>query len=482
MVEQQQRLLGERREQLVGALRERDEARLEARRASDACERAKRSLARATEMLRRSALEETARIGATSPSTHDAAGEHEQMAAENRVARSELEARVLQLTEDVERLTSRATELEEALNHETNRADFAASQSAALVAEAEVASEDATSARQELADALARDTESLARISELTEQFADLRATAAATLCRARCSIRPRGEAGTAARCDRGRARVGVRSGSAAGGPPRRDCGGTRDRQIAWRIRTHGSSRRPPQRHDPSGMLHPPTRKKLDRQLAATVEEREAAHAPTRRSWNANSPRRRGGTRDRQVPVGGPRTLSERTRHGRTRVARQAASHRPAGRDRSERRNLTFRAGCCIRSVGEAGRQLAATVEEREAARTTRTELERQLAATVEERETAGSRWGTSNAWRAHATRTRHSPRPSRRAHRPADGARGDRRNDGGGAGSRTRASPSSRSCSRRDDHDPDGEVLTYVDELEAKLGGRGGRGPRSPS
>jgi chromosome segregation ATPase len=181
MVEQQQRLLGERREQLVGALRERDEARLEARRASDVCERAKRSLAQATEMLKHNALDETARIGTTTPSTHDAAREHKEMAAENRVARSELEARVLQRTEEVERLASRAAELEAALDHATNRAEFAASQSAALVAEAEVAGEDAMSARQELADAVARETESLAAISELTEQLADVAATAAAT-------------------------------------------------------------------------------------------------------------------------------------------------------------------------------------------------------------------------------------------------------------------------------------------------------------
>jgi hypothetical protein len=119
MVEQQERLLGERREQLVGALRERDEARLEARRARDASERAKRSLARATEMLRHTALEETARIGATSPSTHAPAGEHEQMAAEN-CARSGRApgAAADRGSRTTERAAPRARR---ALNHETTR-------------------------------------------------------------------------------------------------------------------------------------------------------------------------------------------------------------------------------------------------------------------------------------------------------------------------------------------------------------------------
>ena len=58
-VEQQQRLLGEGRERLASALRERDAARLDARQASEARDRAKRSLNRATDLLHEHALTES---------------------------------------------------------------------------------------------------------------------------------------------------------------------------------------------------------------------------------------------------------------------------------------------------------------------------------------------------------------------------------------------------------------------------------------
>jgi hypothetical protein len=424
MVEQQQRLLGERREQLVGALRERDEARLEARRARDACERAKRSLARATEMLRHNALEETARIGATSPSTLDAVGEHEQMAAENRVARSELEARVLQLTEEVERLTSRAAELEDALNHETNRADFAASQSAALVAEAQVASEDATSARQDLADALARDAEPLARISELTEQFADVEATAAATL----------------AERDAASARVG----------------------------------------------------KLERQLAAIVDERESASARVQQLEGllAAMAEERETARSRLAELERMLTAREAdetlaARRVAELIDRLAELEATAATTRSER-------DAASTYSEELERQLAATVEQRETASTHSEELERQLAATVEEREAASTHTETLERQLAATLGERDAVRDHLAelervaTARDADetlGARqvavlADRFVDLEATAATTVAERDEAQARvaeleellASDDHDPDDEVLTYVDELQAKL------------
>jgi chromosome segregation ATPase len=109
-IEQQQELLGQHREQLASALKARDEARLETRRATDACGRAEQSLARSSEMLRRSAIDETARLtGTETPTTGVPAA-----AAPDRDPAAATDARIRALSDELDRLTRATVDLERA--------------------------------------------------------------------------------------------------------------------------------------------------------------------------------------------------------------------------------------------------------------------------------------------------------------------------------------------------------------------------------
>ena len=166
IVEQQARLLDDRREQLAGALRDRDAARLEARLAVEGGERAKRNLAEATDILQRKAREETARIATGDVDSPDA--------DENRTARVELEHRVIRLTEELEQLTTYAADLERAAEQQATAAELAEQHAVALqntvaitTGERDTAQEQAAESRARLAAGTEARETAAARIHEL---------------------------------------------------------------------------------------------------------------------------------------------------------------------------------------------------------------------------------------------------------------------------------------------------------------------------
>ena len=170
-VEQQQRLLGEGRERLASALRERDAARLEARQASEARDRAKRSLSRATDLLHEHALTESD----GEPRPTDAAADP-QTTVDLRAARLGVEARLLRLTDELDRLTVHAEQLEVRVAAETVRADDAEARLDELAATAITADGESATARDELVAAITRETERQEAHTVLTARVGELEA------------------------------------------------------------------------------------------------------------------------------------------------------------------------------------------------------------------------------------------------------------------------------------------------------------------
>jgi chromosome segregation ATPase len=170
-VEQQQRLLGEGRERLASALRERDSARLDARQATEARDRAKRSLDRATELLHEHALTESDRESRPGDGAADP-----QTTADLRAARLGVEARLLRLTDELDRLTVHAEQLEVRVAAETVRADDAEARLDELTATALTADGESASAREQLAAAAAREAEHAEARALLTTRVGELEA------------------------------------------------------------------------------------------------------------------------------------------------------------------------------------------------------------------------------------------------------------------------------------------------------------------
>jgi chemotaxis protein MotB len=168
-VEQQQRLLGEGRERLASALRERDTARIEARQATEARDRAKRSLDRATDLLHEHAVSES---DADSAPAGAAAGP--QTTADLRAARLGVEARLLRLTDELDRMTAHAEQLEARVAAETVRADDAEARVGELTVSERSADGESASARDELAAAVARETEHEQTNAQLTARVGEL--------------------------------------------------------------------------------------------------------------------------------------------------------------------------------------------------------------------------------------------------------------------------------------------------------------------
>lgn len=174
-VEEQQRLIGEHRDRLVGALRERDEARLEARRAAEARDRAERSLAATSEMLQRRAAEDAAASEPSEARADDATtqvltarvAELEAEVAHGALAREELSLALADLDAaraETARLEDRAVELEQLVA-------IARDETAAARAEA-------ATARDELTRVRADSDAAGAANAELRERTSMLEATA----------------------------------------------------------------------------------------------------------------------------------------------------------------------------------------------------------------------------------------------------------------------------------------------------------------
>jgi uncharacterized phage infection (PIP) family protein YhgE len=173
-VEQQQRLLGEGRERLASALRERDAARLDARQAMEARDRAKRSLHRATDLLHEHACGE---IDGDSTPTDIAVDP--QTTADLRAARLGAEARLLRVTDELDRMTAHAEDLEVRVAAETVRADDAEARVDELAVSARSADGESASARDQLTAALARERDLERTHDRLTARVGELEAGAA---------------------------------------------------------------------------------------------------------------------------------------------------------------------------------------------------------------------------------------------------------------------------------------------------------------